>query len=174
MESSVQSESRTTERTYRSSNGQHGDRLSAIRHEMEYINTIGKRFVAAFDRFQVHRALLAALQEVYSFSACCILLQGDTFDLFINPRYPLDATFLESMIQRIASAASTLNFSPIDAEQLAHNAYYDAPDDLAQNRSQGETAKTQIGSCLHIPLTVENKIIGMLSLFDEKEHAFDR
>jgi two-component system phosphate regulon sensor histidine kinase PhoR len=146
----------------------------AIRHEMEYLNTIGKRFVAAFDRFQVHRALLAALQEIYSFSACCILLQGDTFDLFIIPRYPLEATFLESMIQRIASAASALNFSPIDAEQLAHNAYYDAPDDLAQNRRQGEIAETQIGSCLHIPLTVENKIIGMLSLFDEKEHAFDR
>jgi two-component system phosphate regulon sensor histidine kinase PhoR len=146
----------------------------AIRHEMEYLNTIGKRFVAAFDRFQVHRALLAALQEIYSFSACCILLQGDVFDLFIIPRYPLEAIFLESMIQRIASAASALNFSPIDAEQLAHNAYYDAPDELAQNRRQGEIAETQIGSCLHIPLTVENKIIGMLSLFDEKEHAFDR
>lgn len=174
MESSVQSMPLTTGIAPRSPNGHSPERLMAIRHEMEYLNTIGKRFVAAFDRFQVHRALLAALQELYSFSACCILLQGDTFDLFIIPRYPLDATFLESMIQRIASAASALNFSPIDAEQLAHNAYYDAPDDLAQNRSLGEVAETQIGSCLHIPLTVENKIIGMLSLFDEKENAFDR
>jgi two-component system phosphate regulon sensor histidine kinase PhoR len=141
---------------------------------MGYLNTIGKRFVAAFDRFQVHRALLAALQEIYSFSACCILLKGDAFDLFIIPLYPLDATFLGSMIQRIANAANALNFPPIDAEQLAQTAYYDAPDELAQNRSREGIAETQIGSCLHVPLTVENKIIGLLSLFDEKEQAFDR
>src|SRR5262245_60038588 len=174
MESSVQSETQPTEGMVRSSNGLSGDRLGTIRQEMEYLNTIGKRFVAAFDRFQVHRALLAALQEIYSFSACCILLKGDTFDLFIIPRYPLDATFLGSMIERIASAASALTFPPLDAEQLAHTAYYDAPDELAQNRSLEEIAETQIGSCLHIPLTVENKIIGLLSLFDEKENAFDR
>lgn len=174
MESSVQSMPLTTDIAPRSSNGYNPERLLAIRREMEYLNTIGKRFVAAFDRFQVHRALLVALQEIYSFSACCILLKGDTFDLFIIPRYPLDGTFLGSMIERIASAASALNFPPIDAEQLAHTAYYDAPDDLAQNRSQEEIAETQIGSCLHVPLTVENQIIGLLSLFDEKEHAFDR
>ncbi len=62
MESSVQSESQTTDRAHRSSNGPGGERLAAIRREMEYLNTIGKRFVAALDRFQVHRALLAALQ----------------------------------------------------------------------------------------------------------------
>jgi PAS domain S-box-containing protein len=174
MESSVQSMPATTDMAHRSANGHSPERLMALRHEMEYLNTIGKRFVAAFDRFQVHRALLAALQEIYSFSACCILLKGDTFDLFIIPRYPLDATFLESMIQRIVNAASALNFPPLDAEQLAHTAYYDAPDDLAQMRGQEEIAETQIGSCLNIPLTVEDKIIGMLSLFDEKENAFDK
>src|SRR6266568_4360900 len=136
MESSVQAESRSTERTYRSSNGQHGDRLSAIRHEMEYINTIGKRFVAAIDRFQVHRALLAALRDQYSFSACCILLKGDPFELFIIPSYPLSASFLEAMVQRIASAASALDFLDIDPRQLAKTAYLDAPDELALPGSQ--------------------------------------
>src|SRR5271165_6880279 len=120
MESSVQSQPNVVDSSFRTPSGQHAGRLVAIRHEMEYLNTIGKRFVAAFDRFQVHRALLAALQEIYSFSACCILLKGDdAFELFIIPRYPLDATFLEAMIQRIASAASALNFPPISAEQLA-------------------------------------------------------
>ena len=83
MESSVQTETSLSDSTHRSSHVQNGDRLAAIRQEMEYLNTIGKRFVAAFDRFQVHRALLAALQELYSFSACTILLKGDPFDLFI-------------------------------------------------------------------------------------------
>lgn len=173
MESSVQSESQTTERTYRSSNGQHGDRLSAIRHEMEYINTIGKRFVAAFDRFQVHRALLAALQEIYSFSACCILLKGDPFELFIIPSYPLSTPFLEGMIQRIANAANVIDFPHVDAEQLARTAYLDAPDELARPREEKEVAGTEIGSCLNIPLTVENRIIGLLSLFDERPGSFD-
>ena len=85
MEGSVQAESRLTDSAYRSSNGQNGDRLATIRHEMEYLNTIGKRFVAAIDRFQVHRALLVALQELYSFSACSILLKGDSFQLSIIP-----------------------------------------------------------------------------------------
>ena len=85
MESSVQSMPPTTDIAPRSSNGHSPERLMAIRHEMEYLNTIGKRFVAAFDRFQVHRALLAALQEIYSFSACCILLQGDAFVLPPGP-----------------------------------------------------------------------------------------
>jgi two-component system phosphate regulon sensor histidine kinase PhoR len=173
MESSVQSESRTTERAYRSSNGQHVDRLSAIRHEMEYINTIGKRFVAAFDRFQVHRALLAALQEIYNFSACCILLKGDPFELFIIPSYPLSTAFLEGMIQRIANAANVIDFPHVDAEQLARTAYLDAPDELARPRGEKEIAGTEIGSCLNIPLTVENRIIGLLSLFDERPGSFD-
>ncbi|GER89357.1 hypothetical protein KDW_35190 [Dictyobacter vulcani] len=110
MESSVQSESHTTDISCRSPNGPSADRLSALKREMEYLNTIGKQFVAALDRFQVHRALLAALQDLYSFSACCILLTGDPFDLFIIPCYPLNASFLESMIQRIASASNALNF----------------------------------------------------------------
>jgi signal transduction histidine kinase len=173
MESSVQSESQITDRAYRSSNGYNGDRLSAIRHEMEYINTIGKRFVAAFDRFQVHRALLAALQEIYSFSACCILLKGEPFELFIIPSYPLSTPFLESMIQRIANAANVIDFPHVDAEQLARTAYLDAPDDLAQPREEKEIAGTEIGSCLNIPLTVENRIIGLLSLFDERPGSFD-
>ncbi|HZR42580.1 MAG TPA: ATP-binding protein [Ktedonobacteraceae bacterium] len=169
----MQSELQVPESARRSSNGDRGDRLMAIRQEMEYLNTIGKRFVAALDRIQVHRALLAALQELYSFSACCILLRGDPFELFIIPCYPLDAAFLESMFQRIASAANALNFPNIAAEQLARTAYYDAPDELAQLRSQRDTTGTEIGSCLNIPLTVENRIIGMLSLFDERPGTFD-
>src|SRR5215467_758809 len=111
MEGNVQPESQITDSAYHSFAGQNGNRLAAIRHEMEYLNTIGKRFVAAIDRFQVHRALLAALREIYSFSACCILLKDNTldeenpFELFIIPCYPLEATFLEAIIQRIASAA---------------------------------------------------------------------
>lgn len=173
MESSVQSESQTTDRAHRSSNGYNGDRLSTIRHEMEYINTIGKRFVAAFDRFQVHRALLAALQEIYSFSACCILLKGDPFELSIIPSYPLSTPFLEAMIQRIANAANVIDFPHVDAEQLARTAYLDAPDELAQPREEKEIAGPEIGSCLNIPLTVENRIIGLLSLFDERPGSFD-
>ncbi|HLZ60885.1 MAG TPA: ATP-binding protein [Ktedonosporobacter sp.] len=173
MESSVQSGSQVTDGAFRSSNGQQGARLAAIRHEMEYLNTIGKRFVAAIDRFQVHRALLAALQELYSFSACCILLKGDPFELFIIPCYPLEASFLEAMIQRIANAANVIDFPHVEAEQLARSAYFDAPDDLARARTQDDVAGTEIGSSLNIPLTVENRIIGMLSLFDEKTGTFD-
>lgn len=104
MESNVQSESQVVERekstnsTSRSSSVAKGERLTAIRQELEYLNTMGKRFVAAFDRFQVHRALLAALRDLYSFSACCILLKGDPLELFIIPSYPLSASFLEAMI----------------------------------------------------------------------------
>ncbi|WP_165423738.1 ATP-binding protein [Ktedonosporobacter rubrisoli] len=169
----MQSESQLTESAYRTSNGQNGDRLAAIHHEIEYLNTIGKRFVAAFDRFQVHHALLAALQELYSFSACCILLKGDPFELSIIPSYPLSPSFLEAMIQRIASAASVIDFPHIDAEQLAKTAYLDAPDELAFPRPGHATSGPEIGSCLNIPLTVENRIIGMLSLFDEKQGTFD-
>src|SRR5579859_7313594 len=173
MESSVQSGSQVTDGAFRSSNGQQGARLAAIRHEMEYLNTIGKRFVAAIDRFQVHRALLAALQELYSFSACCILLKGDPFELFIIPCYPLDASFLEAMVQRIASAANVIDFPYVDADHLAQTAYLDAPDDLAQARRPEQNLSNEIGSCLNIPLTVENRIIGLLSLFDEHVATFD-
>jgi len=179
MESSVQSMSQTTDGAFRFSNGYTADRLISIRHEMEYLNTIGKRFVAAIDRFHVHRALLKALKEIYSFSACCILLKDNTFEkenpfeLFIIPCYPLDETFLESIIQRIASAASALNLIHTTADQLARTAYFDAPDDLALSRPQGEVVGSEIGSFLNIPLTVENRIIGMLSLFDEKLGTFD-
>ncbi len=173
MESSVQSQPNVVDSSFRTPSGQHADRLVAIRQEMEYLNTIGKRFVAAIDRFQVHRALLAALQELYSFSACCILLKGDPFELFIIPCYPLDAFFLESMIQDISSAASRLNFPSMTPAQLARSAYFDAPDELAQTRTEGDIAKSKIDSFLHIPLTVENRIIGMLSLFDEKPDTFN-
>ena len=175
MESSVQAKSDSRDSAFRSPAGSRGERLLAIHQEMEYLNTIGKRFVAAIDRFQVHRALLGALQELYSFSACCILLKGDPFELFIIPCYPLDASFLESMIQRIASAANALNFPSTSAEQLASTAYFDAPDELAQmhTHTQGNVGGSQIGSCLNIPMTVESRIIGMLSLFDEKPGTFD-
>ncbi len=179
MESSVQSMSHAPDSAFRFSNRYTADRLIAIRHEMEYLNTIGKQFVAAIDRFQVHRALLKALKELYSFSACCILLKGspfeneNPFELFIIPCYPLDATFLESIIQRIASAASVLNLIHTTADQLARTAYFDAPDDLALSRPQGEVIGSEVGSFLNIPLTVENRIIGMLSLFDEKIGTFD-
>src|SRR6266568_2461321 len=158
MESSVRSESQVGDvenSTYRSSTGHNGERLTAIRQELEYLNTIGKRFVAAIDRFQVHRALLAALRDLYSFSACCILLKGDPFELFIIPSYPLNPPFLEAMIQRIASAANVIDFPHIDVEQLARTAYLDAPDDLASSR-KGSVAGNTIGSGLNIPLTVEN------------------
>lgn len=174
MESSVQTELQAIQHSfYGSPHGQSADRLVAMEYAMEYINTIGKRFVAAFDRFHVHRALLAALQELYSFSACCILLKGDPFDLFIIPCYPLNASFLKSMIQRIAGAANALDFPTVTPEQLARTAYFDAPDDLAQHRAFGAIASTTIGSCFNIPLTVENRIIGILSLFDEKAGTFD-
>ena len=75
----MQPQSHATESAYSSfitQNGD-GDHITALRKQMEQLNTIGKRFVAANDRFQVHRALLATLQELYSFSACSILLKGD-------------------------------------------------------------------------------------------------
>src|SRR5713226_7623789 len=106
MESSLQPKSQVTESAYHPFIGQNGDRLTALRHQMEYLNTIGKRFVAAIDRFQVHRALLATLQELYSFSACSILLKGNPFELSIMPRYPLTGPFIQAMIQSIARAGS--------------------------------------------------------------------
>src|SRR5256884_7994082 len=125
MESNVQPQSHATESAYSSfitQNGD-GDHITALRKQMEQLNTIGKRFVAAFDRFQVHRALLAALQELYSFSACTILLKDDPFDLFIIPCYPLSEAFLQAMMQRIASAASVIDFPHISVEELAITSY---------------------------------------------------
>src|SRR5690348_14168689 len=143
---------------------------------MDFINTIGKRFVAAIDRFQVHRALLATLQELYHFSACSILLEDDpielTFQLSIIPSHPLNEAFLSAMMERIARAAEVIDFPKVTIEELAMMAYLDAPDELAALDAAPGTA-TNIGAFLNIPLTVENRIIGMLSLFDEREDAFD-
>ncbi|TMD59739.1 MAG: hypothetical protein E6I91_19790 [Chloroflexi bacterium] len=178
MESSVQSQSRLTESAYRSSHIRYGDRLAAIRQEMEYLNTIGKSFVAAIDRFQVHRALLEALQKLYSFAACSILLKGDPFELSIIPCYPLSQAFLAAMIERIASASSVMDFPAVSAEELANASYLDAPDELSITQQLGAPVQdmiggSEIGSFLNIPLTVENRIVGMLSLFDEREGTFD-
>jgi two-component system, OmpR family, phosphate regulon sensor histidine kinase PhoR len=175
MESSVQPQSQVTESAYRSfivQNGD-GDRLTALRQQMEQLNTIGKRFVAANDRFQVHRALLATLQELYSFSACSILLKGDPFELSIIPRYPLTGPFLQAMIQSIARAASVIDFPNVTAQEMAVVADLDAPDDLAPSDTGALSGATEIGDFLNIPLTVESRIIGMLSLFDEHEGTFD-
>ncbi len=158
---------------YRSSASQNADRLTTIRQEMEYLNTIGKRFVAAIDRFQVHHALLAALQDLYHFSACTILLKGDPFELSVIPCYPLNAAFLQSMIQRITSAADVIDFPHITPEDLAVAAYLDAPDELSTVSAHKPDEGATIGSCLNIPLTVENRIIGLLSLFDDQIGTFD-
>jgi len=173
MESSVQSGSEVRDSAFHSSHVPNVDRVAAIRQEMEYLNTIGKRFVAAIDRFQVQRALLAALQELYSFSACSILLKGDPFELSIIPCYPLSEAFLQAMIQRIASAASVIDFPHINVEELAVTSYLDAPDELSAVQAQDAVGGSEIGSCLNIPLTVENRIVGMLSLFDEHVGTFD-
>src|SRR5437868_7000874 len=151
MESSVQPGS-VTESAYRSFIDQEGSRLAALRREMVYINTIGKRFVAAIDRFQVHRALLATLQELYSFSACSILLKGDPFELSIIPRYPLSASFLQAMFSRIARAASVIDFPHVTADELAEAAYLDAPDELAPFQMQAPISGMDIGDFLNIPL----------------------
>jgi two-component system phosphate regulon sensor histidine kinase PhoR len=173
----VQPESKVTASAYRSLIGQSGDRLTALRQQMDFINTIGKRFVAAIDRFQVHRALLATLQDLYHFSACSILLEGDpvelTFELSIIPLHPLSEAFIQAMMERIARAAEVIDFPRVTAEELALMAYLDAPDELAASDSSTPSEVTDIGDFLNIPLTVENRIIGMLSLFDEREGAFD-
>lgn len=184
----MQSQYRVTENlyriegTYHSTHEQHTPvgtmrdiehRLPTISSELEFLNTIGKRFVAAIDRFHVHRALMTTLQDMYSFSACCILLKGNPHQLFIIPCQPLSASFLEDMIQRITSAAQVLDFPFIETEQLARTAYFDAPDEVAQFRTQEAIEGTEIGSCLNVPLTIDNRIIGILSLFDELVGTFD-
>lgn len=173
MENSVQPETLATESAYSSVSRPSGDRLARLRQEMEFLNTMGKRFVAALDRFQVHRALLATLQELYSFSACSILLRGNTYELSIIPRYPLNAPFLESMLENITRAANAIGFPNVDSEDLAIAAYLDAPDELTPLEAAPQDAPTTIGDFLNIPLTVENRIIGILSLFDQREQAFD-
>ncbi|MEO7019445.1 MAG: ATP-binding protein [Ktedonobacteraceae bacterium] len=169
----MQPESRPTASAYNSVYRPDGDRLARLHQEMEFLNTMGKRFVAALDRFQVHRALLATLQELYSFSACSILLRGKVYELSIIPRYPLNAPFLEAMLENITRAANAIGFPNVDSEDLAIAAYLDAPDDLTPLNTAPQTALTKIGDFLNIPLTVENRIIGILSLFDEREQAFD-
>lgn len=170
----MQPQSPATESAYRSLITQNGgDHIIALRKQMEQLNTIGKRFVAANDRFQVHHALLATLQELYSFSACSILLIGDPIELSIIPRYPLTSSFLQAMIQSIARAASVIDFSGVSAQELAIVADLDAPDDLASLNQEFASGATNIGDFLNIPLTVESRIIGILSLFDEHERSFD-
>ncbi len=173
----MQPQSKATTSAYRSLIGQHGDGLTALSQQMDFINTIGKRFVAAIDRFQVHRALLSTLQELYHFSACSILLEDDpielTFQLSIIPSHPLSQAFIAAMMERIARAAEVIDFPSVTVDELALMAYFDAPDDLASSDSTTPSAVTDIGDCLNIPLTVENRIIGLLSLFDEREGAFD-
>ncbi len=173
----MQPQPKVTASAYRSLIGQSGDRLAALRQQMDFINTIGKRFVAAIDRFQVHRALLSTLQDLYHFSACSILLEEDpielTFQLSIIPSHPLSQAFIAAMMERIARAAEVIDFPRVTADELALLAYLDAPDDLAWSDSVTPSTVTDIGDFLNIPLTVENRIIGMLSLFDEREGAFD-
>jgi two-component system, OmpR family, phosphate regulon sensor histidine kinase PhoR len=171
----VQPQSQATESAYRSfiAQNEDGDYITTLRQQMEQLNTIGKRFVAANDRFQVHHALLATLQELYSFSACSILLHGDPVELSIIPRYPLTGPFLQAMIQSIARAASVVDFPDVSAQELAMVADLDAPDDLALKLNEFPSVATKIGDFLNIPLTVESRIIGILSLFDEHEGTFD-
>ncbi len=171
MESSVQPTIQAMS-THRSTDGSHEGPRAAINQEIRILNTIGKRFVASIDRFQVHRALLAALQDLYSFAACCILLK-DPYELFIIPCYPLRPALIDAMIEHIVNAAKAIDFQHLDAEQLARTAYLDAPDEFARPRAQNTATRTQIGSKITIPLTVESRIIGLLSLFDENVGSFD-
>ncbi len=165
---------------------QYEDRFKTFHQQMTFLNTIGKRFVAANDRFQVHRALLATLRELYHLTACSILLEGDpvelTFTLSIIPCYPLGEPFIHGMIERIARSAAVMGFTGITEEELSILADFDAPDDISELAGLSEPAGyaesalpevNSIGVYMSIPLTVENRIIGVLSLFDEHEDAFD-
>src|SRR5258708_11007665 len=77
------------------------------------------------------------------------------------------------MMQRIASAASVIDFPHISVAELAITSYLDAPDELSTFKSQDSMGGTEIGACLNIPVTVENRIVRMLSLFDERVGTFD-
>ena len=160
-------------RSFSKSIGDMEHHIPAVPQEMDFLNVIGKRFVAAIDRFHVHRALLTTLQELYTFSACCILLRGDPNELFIIPCQPLSHDFIEEMIHRITDAARAIDFPPMDIRQLTEMAYLDAPDEVAQYRTQEAIEATEVGSSFNIPLTVNNRIIGILSLFDELIGTFD-
>ncbi len=150
------------------------ENIAAIRREMEYLNKIGKRFVAANDRFQVHHALIAALQELYTFSACAILLKGQPFELSIIPRYPLSPAFLQSMIARITRAANVIGFPEVSTQEMAVTAFLDAPDEFAPPESMQQPGDAnEVKDFVNVPLTVEDRIIGMLSLFDTHEGTFD-
>lgn len=162
-----------TDSTRRFSTVTNGDRIGSLLQEMEYLNTIGKSFVAANNRFQVHHALLAALQEQYSFAACSILLKDNPFQLSIIPCYPLSQEFINAMIARIASAANVIDFPHVMAQELADAAYLDAPEQPVPPPAMETVGGSEIGSCLNIPLTVEDRIIGMLSLFDTQIGTFD-
>src|SRR5947199_4365336 len=133
MESNVQSQSSVTKSAYRSFIRQDGDadHIIALRKQMEQLNTIGKRFVAANDRFQIHRALLATLQELYSFSACSILLKSHPFELSIIPCYPLSSGFLQEVFAKLARAASIIDFPKVSASELASVADLDAPEEFS-------------------------------------------
>ncbi|MGH2509110.1 MAG: hypothetical protein ACRDHZ_17160, partial [Ktedonobacteraceae bacterium] len=145
----MQPESQSPASAYNSVYRPNGDRLMRLHQDMEFLNTMGKRFVAALDRFQVHRALLATLQELYSFSACSILLREKVYELSIIPRYPLNAPFLAAMLENITCAASAIGFPNVDSEDLAIAAYLDAPDDLTPLDSAHQNAPTTIGSFLN-------------------------
>jgi two-component system, OmpR family, phosphate regulon sensor histidine kinase PhoR len=174
MGKNVQPESQVTEGAYSSVSRPDGDRLARVHKEMEFLNEMGKLFVAALDRIQVHRALLETLQKLYSFSACAILVKkSNVYELSIIPRYPLSAPFLERMFEGIARAASVIGFSNVVSDDLAIAAYLDAPDELTPLDPQFRPVPTTIGDFLHIPLTVESRIVGLLSLFDERQQAFD-
>src|SRR5579875_3205183 len=174
MECSVQAEQKLTDNMYRTPGGaQNGDRIGSLLREMEYLNTIGKRFVAANNRFQVHHALLAALREQYSFAACSILLKDKPFQLSIIPAYPLSTNFIGAMVNRIASAANVIDFPHVTPQELADAAYLDAPEELIPPESTETPGGAEVGSCLNIPLTVEDRIIGLLSLFDTQMGTFD-
>jgi PAS domain S-box-containing protein len=77
------------------------------------------------------------------------------------------------MFARIARAADAIDFPHVTAEELAVMVYFDAPDELSLRMSEATSGSTEVRSCLNIPLTVENQIIGLLSLFDEHDAAFD-
>ena len=71
------------------------------------------------------------------------------------------------------TARSVASLTPNITPRQSTNGGSDAPDEVAQYRTQEAIDGTEVGSSLSIPLTVENRIIGMLSLFDEVIGTFD-